>query len=370
MSAQIISLRSIAIAGPLLLCAVGIGVPTSPAGAAECLGAPTSGPPEGSHWYYRTDRAKGRKCWFLRSLNPPAQDTAAQEDTPATAPATNDDAVEEPATASAGVQFEAGAAISSPPLPVPRPQSASTDSATTQEPVRQPTEQPTEKESAAAPIPEPLTPQPSASSQTIAQEPATRPSAAVVWPDPPTVATVKVGKPDRVSDDASPHAVPPTAVVRPARNPEGIAQISARTTESAKTTNASTGTLAEILLIVMLALTAAGLLYRLVAKITAARDRRIVMAHSGLDWVRDDRQEHQFRPRGFINGREKFVDDLRLSLVPTADDYGARRPIAPRSNGLREGRASQIADEFSGRENRWAQLLRDLDQIMQSRKEA
>jgi hypothetical protein len=38
-----------------------------PAGhaAAACNAAPKSPPPQGSHWYYRSDRALGRKCWYL-----------------------------------------------------------------------------------------------------------------------------------------------------------------------------------------------------------------------------------------------------------------------------------------------------------------
>jgi hypothetical protein len=369
MSAQIISLRLIALAGPLLLCGVGFAVSTNPAPAAECLGAPTSGPPEGSHWYYRTDRAIGRKCWFLRALNPAAQDTVAQED----APPARRGAIEQPAPASAGAHVETSAAKSPAPPAAPKPQpTTSVSSATPQEPVRQPAQE----ESAAPPIPQAPAPQPTPPRQTNAYEPSATPVAPIAWPDPPAVANVEAQKPNPVPKDAPPHAIPATVGARAADDPEGIAQIGARAGDAAKTTSASAGTLAEILLIVMLALTAAGLLYRWVAKITAARDRRILMDHSGLDWVHDDRQEHQFggeqRQRGFVNEREKFVDDLRLSLVPAADDYGARRPrqIAPQSDGLREGRAPRIADVFAGRENQWAQLLRDLDQIMQSRKEA
>lgn len=38
----------------------------APAGAAEeCLSAPNAAPPAGQHWWYRTDRASKRKCWYL-----------------------------------------------------------------------------------------------------------------------------------------------------------------------------------------------------------------------------------------------------------------------------------------------------------------
>ena len=33
--------------------------------AAACNAAPKPAAPAGSHWYYRTDRAAGRKCWYL-----------------------------------------------------------------------------------------------------------------------------------------------------------------------------------------------------------------------------------------------------------------------------------------------------------------
>jgi len=33
--------------------------------AATCAAAPKPAAPEGSHWYYRTERASNRKCWYL-----------------------------------------------------------------------------------------------------------------------------------------------------------------------------------------------------------------------------------------------------------------------------------------------------------------
>jgi hypothetical protein len=41
-------------------------LPNNPARAAgDCLAAPDSQPPQGSHWYYRSDRGKQRHCWYL-----------------------------------------------------------------------------------------------------------------------------------------------------------------------------------------------------------------------------------------------------------------------------------------------------------------
>jgi hypothetical protein len=50
------------------LCAMlaGVVLPTQSAHAAgDCLAAPNSQPPPGNHWYYRSDRAKQRHCWYL-----------------------------------------------------------------------------------------------------------------------------------------------------------------------------------------------------------------------------------------------------------------------------------------------------------------
>jgi len=45
-------------------------VSTARSGGAEpatddCIAKPNSAPPQGSHWYYRVDRAANRRCWFL-----------------------------------------------------------------------------------------------------------------------------------------------------------------------------------------------------------------------------------------------------------------------------------------------------------------
>jgi len=35
------------------------------AAADDCLTEPNGAPPQGSHWYYRTDRSTSRRCWYL-----------------------------------------------------------------------------------------------------------------------------------------------------------------------------------------------------------------------------------------------------------------------------------------------------------------
>ena len=64
--------------------------------AAACDAAPKSPPPQGSHWYYRTDRSLGRKCWYLAPAGQKTQAVAPQTATRATgAPQTDQTATDE-----------------------------------------------------------------------------------------------------------------------------------------------------------------------------------------------------------------------------------------------------------------------------------
>ena len=62
----------IAFVAMLLWSGVGVAAPAETARAADCLSAPNSAAPQGSHWYYRLDRATKRKCWYVRALGQPA----------------------------------------------------------------------------------------------------------------------------------------------------------------------------------------------------------------------------------------------------------------------------------------------------------
>src|SRR5215475_4755520 len=65
-----------------------IMLPVAPVRAADCLAAPNAAAPDGSHWYYRTDRVKRRKCWYLGSedgsVRRAARRPALQTQSPAT----------------------------------------------------------------------------------------------------------------------------------------------------------------------------------------------------------------------------------------------------------------------------------------------
>jgi len=173
---------SIALVALVWWCA-GVGVPTITARADDCLMAPNSPAPAGSHWYFRTDRAKQRDFWYLHAPDQPPQPAAAISDAP---PATHTSAFKKPATASPSALTSTSPGDSAaPPLPPVKPQGAPMSSATTDQPVRQSAQE----GSSATSIPDAPAPQASPSSSTQGAEPA--PATATVRPDPPTVAVVK-----------------------------------------------------------------------------------------------------------------------------------------------------------------------------------
>jgi hypothetical protein len=75
--------QTITIAGAMVLSVVASGIAfaapdnAAPAAAPECLSSPKSTAPAGSHWFYRTDRANKRKCWYLADASTKTVKTAA-----------------------------------------------------------------------------------------------------------------------------------------------------------------------------------------------------------------------------------------------------------------------------------------------------
>jgi hypothetical protein len=82
-------LASIALVATLLVSGIAVGVPAGTLRAEDCLTTPNAPATQGQHWYYRTDKAKQRKCWYLRPLQAQqhaqsSQPTAAQPEQAAT----------------------------------------------------------------------------------------------------------------------------------------------------------------------------------------------------------------------------------------------------------------------------------------------
>ena len=70
MSAQISRpIVTIVFAFGLLALGSAITIPANKAFAVDCLAAPNTSAPPNSHWYYRTDRTRQSKCWYLRGDN-------------------------------------------------------------------------------------------------------------------------------------------------------------------------------------------------------------------------------------------------------------------------------------------------------------
>jgi hypothetical protein len=174
-----------------------VGVLTNTASADDCLAAPNSPAPAGSHWYFHPDRAKQRNCWYLHALDKPRQPAAAQATSDAP-PATHTIVFKKPANASPSAPMSTSSGDSAaPPLPPVKPQRAPMSSATTDQPIRQSAQ----KGSPATSIPEVPTPQ--------ASPPSQAPATATV-PDLPAFAAVKAQEPAPVSSES----VRPTAGAR------------------------------------------------------------------------------------------------------------------------------------------------------------
>jgi len=77
--------------------------PSSGHAAETCLAAPTQPAPQGSHWYYRLERATQRKCWRLVKLDQPPQ-SAAKQAAPQPAPADQEEVAPAAAAPAARVQ--------------------------------------------------------------------------------------------------------------------------------------------------------------------------------------------------------------------------------------------------------------------------
>jgi hypothetical protein len=307
---------------------------TVPARAEDCLAAPNSPAPQGTHWYYRLDWATQRKCWYTRAAGQPVQQAAAPTRlarvTPLSKPAPSG-----PTPATDGAPMSVSPGDSAPPSPrvkmlADKPTSAQEITATSDKLAQRSANE----GNTAPPTIEALAPQASTSSQTSPQSAEPSPVPSVTWPDaPPAVAAVQ---------PQAPVAIPTAALAD-----EGSVDAE-RIAGGGKPTN-NAGMPMIIFPILALGLTAVGILSM---KIAAARRRRIVMDHAEPDRVYDQRQ-HEWRDnhdqRGSVHEREY------QSLVSAVSD-----PFRA------EDGAEQITHQISKRRDKLAQLHQDLDRLLQS----
>ena len=244
MSGRVLALvGSIAVGAALFMSGARVGMPNSAGAADDCLTAPNASAPQGSHWYYRTDRTNQRKCWYYRAPGEPAQDATAQA-TPEAAPA---------------------AQSHSTPAPVSSTPPTSSPGATP--PVWPQVAQPAPSTRETSP------PQTSTSSQINAPEPAAgRP---VTWPDPPpTVGTIKAQESTTTPADARANTVH--------SKEDALASDDAESTARDDVPTANTWMARflklepKVFLIFALGLAMVGTLFGILIKMAAVRRRRLI----------------------------------------------------------------------------------------------
>jgi hypothetical protein len=355
MSPQVLGpVRPITLLAVFLVSTAGAGLTTPAAHAKECLTAPKAHTPKGGHWYYRTDRVHHRKCWYLRVGGQTVQPTATATK-PDAAPVTD---VAPAAAPSDPAKQNADSVWSAPPA---SPQTAVIGGATDET-------QPSDPNATAAPQAEaspeatpnaPAGPAP-ASPQQNDQATDTTPAADTVSRDQPArAATTAASVEPKAAVAAKGAAAAGTAVAREANTDP------ANTINPAQKALASATTPLGLLLIVALALALTGILYRILLKVLAMRGPRVIIDRSGYDW-------HERRYDEAPTVPQQVNVEPAPTLVPTVTEPSAGRPRHRREEWPRDSRGSRgsrimPASQIDGQEERLAALMRDLDQLLQSR---
>ena len=349
----------IALVAALLVWGVSVGAPTTTARADDCLAEPNSSAPAGSHWYYHLDKTTQRKCWYIRATDQPAQ--------PAAAEATSDGAslspappisAEEPAAASANIPISINPADSTAPSPRikerVKPQRASASGAATGQSAQQGAQKATPQANPASSIQAPA-PQPIPSPRD--QGATTRSVPTPAWPDPPAI-TPKTQEPAAPLGDTRTEFTKPTAdTTAVSDDAKSTLRDGVSTTNTAGTTTSASMMPVEMFAIVALGLVVAGILLRVVMKISVMRifpacRQGVTTDDQEFDRIDDPAQElHE----------DQVVDDalseyLKRSTIPAASDSKPRRPSLV-GNDRRDitrarGSVSQITDKISKREHR------------------
>jgi hypothetical protein len=344
----------IALVSTPFLAGASISMPVDVAHADDCLAAPNSPAPQGSHWYYHMDWAKQRKCWYLRAPGQASEQTAAQIE-PEAAPSAS---VPAPSIATPVAVPPVGAANSATPgdgapsrvkmLSVKRQPAPMISAMTNEPPLRNAPE-----ESAAPSVSPTLVPQEDAA-QTGMRPPAPAPAAATVWPDPPlAIAAPTARNSITVSDDAGDGSFRDKADALISADAQSTRQHAAAA--SAAPRQLPPATPAEMLLPVALGLAAAALLSRLIMKLAAARREPIVTYYAPSEWIDENLAPHVLDDLGqddqgqddqvqddqgqdhFIGGRRQFDQGtdskpgrIRRSVASSRNRNAAsaRRPTA------------------------------------------
>jgi hypothetical protein len=398
-------MASLALVATLLVLAAGIGARTNTVRADDCLTAPNSSAPDGSHWYYHIDRATQRKCWHVRATDQPAEQTAAPaaSDASAVAPTA---ALKKPATSSGApmsISPDAGAA---PSLPSAKPRRASVTGAPGDERVRQSAEKgsqvwpTTPANTPIATIPGDSTSswpsgkvlgvknqdpplsglsadQPGQQStqkdlvSSTAEAPPVQPSpplrtgdqAAVPVPAraDPVGTSVKTPEPTADPSDTRIESGQPLTDIRASDSAQTTAQDSVPVTQ-AEVANSPTSRPLAMFAVGALGLLVAGLLLRIVMKISSGHHQRV--DRRGFDWIenrgRDEPDDDQF-----VHQPDGLSDYLQRPAMWTSPGSGRSRTGQTRRDNVRDGdAASDITDKIGMHQHRRTNIdPRDSDWI-------
>jgi hypothetical protein len=291
MSGRTLSLvGSIAVVAALFMSGLCLSVPDS-ARAEDCLTAPDSSAPQGSHWYYHTDRASQRKCWHFRAPSDPAQDaTAAKSEAAPSAqsPSMPTSVGSNPSTSSRSVATA--------PVWPQVPQPASTTDSVVQRSTRS--------------ILEMSPPQGSTSPKISAQASEPARGAPVAWPDPPAVGTIKAQESSTVPIGAAADPVHSKAEALASDDAESTARDAEPSTNV--WTIRSLRLTPKVFLISALGLAVVGTLFGILMKMAAARRRRLF----------NDPDSDQLDQATEMMSNETF----KTSMAPSTNSNGNNRP--------------------------------------------
>jgi hypothetical protein len=98
--------------------------------ADECLAQPKGPPPAGKHWYYRTNRAVQRKCWYLGDEGETIVAAPPSKQSASAAPVDRDQKIDrQPPAANARAELIDEPRVEQPPAPITLPQPETTQTA-------------------------------------------------------------------------------------------------------------------------------------------------------------------------------------------------------------------------------------------------
>ncbi len=242
---------------------------SAPQAADECLAAPNGPSPEGSHWYYRLERGTKRHCWYLRDESQKSSQSASSSVAPSTKPAA-------PKAEPAIRGMVANARAELPPAST-RGIAGSTASI-------------------APPQPPALVPNAtSAASSRPAPDTSSTPTVASRWPGPSSLAPS--ANQTQAAADADDADMQPTSSVAAAAEPPPVVLATADT--PAEKPQGHSGSIPMLSIVMVGALSLAGLVGSLIMRFGGRRRREVDLGHEAMwDTVGTEPQpSHAIEPR-------------------------------------------------------------------------